>query len=98
MIHLELGAARIFVRPGATDLRKQINGLVVLVLHNPGAKEPLIRFEEATRPAEKSQFGLRPDGRGSDPCTTLSRSAQEGAAWHAGGSAWRESKRSSATG
>ena len=31
MIHLELGAARIFVRPGATDLRKQINGLVLLV-------------------------------------------------------------------
>ena len=31
MIHLELGEARIFVRPGATDLRKQINGLVVLV-------------------------------------------------------------------
>ena len=29
MIHLELGAARIFVRPGATDLRKQINGLVL---------------------------------------------------------------------
>ena len=38
MIHLELGAARIFVRPGATDLRKQINGLVVLVLHNPVQK------------------------------------------------------------
>ncbi len=31
MIHLELGTARIFVRPGATDLRKQINGLVLLV-------------------------------------------------------------------
>ena len=31
MIHLELGTARIFVRPGATDMRKQINGLVVLV-------------------------------------------------------------------
>ena len=31
MIRLELGAARIFVRPGATDLRKQINGLVLLV-------------------------------------------------------------------
>ena len=31
MIHLELGKARIFVRPGATDMRKQINGLVVLV-------------------------------------------------------------------
>ncbi len=31
MIHLELGAARIFVRPGATDMRKQINGLVLLV-------------------------------------------------------------------
>jgi transposase len=31
MIRLELGAARIFVRPGATDMRKQINGLVLLV-------------------------------------------------------------------
>lgn len=31
MIHLELGAARIFVRPGATDMRKQINGLALLV-------------------------------------------------------------------
>ena len=31
MIGLELGTARIFVRPGATDLRKQINGLVLLV-------------------------------------------------------------------
>ena len=31
MIHLELGTARIFVRPGATDMRKQINGLVLLV-------------------------------------------------------------------
>ena len=31
MIHLELDAARIFVRPGATDMRKQINGLVLLV-------------------------------------------------------------------
>ena len=31
MIHLELGQARIFVRPGATNMRKQINGLVVLV-------------------------------------------------------------------
>ena len=31
MIRLELGGARIFVRPGATDMRKQINGLVLLV-------------------------------------------------------------------
>ena len=31
MIHLELGAARIFVRAGATDMRKQINGLALLV-------------------------------------------------------------------
>ena len=31
MIHLELGEARIFVRPGAADMRKQINGLVLLV-------------------------------------------------------------------
>ena len=31
MVHLELGKARIFVRPGATDMRKQINGLVLLV-------------------------------------------------------------------
>ena len=31
MIHLEVGTARIFVRPGATDMRKQINGLVLLV-------------------------------------------------------------------
>ena len=31
MIHLELGEARIFVRLGATDMRKQINGLVLLV-------------------------------------------------------------------
>ena len=30
MIHLELGKARIFVRPGATDMPKPINGLVVL--------------------------------------------------------------------
>ncbi len=31
MIRLELGGARIFVRPGATDMRKQINGLILLV-------------------------------------------------------------------
>ncbi len=31
MIHLELGEARIFVRLAATDMRKQINGLVLLV-------------------------------------------------------------------
>jgi hypothetical protein len=31
MIALEVGEARIFVRPGATDMRKQINGLVVIV-------------------------------------------------------------------
>ena len=31
MIRLELGTARIFVRPGATDMRKQINGLVLEV-------------------------------------------------------------------
>ncbi len=31
MIRVELGAARIFVRPGATDMRTQVNGLVVLV-------------------------------------------------------------------
>ena len=31
MIHLQLGTALIFVRPGATDMRKQINGLVLLV-------------------------------------------------------------------
>ena len=31
MITLEVGEARIFVRPGATDMRKQINGLAVMV-------------------------------------------------------------------
>ena len=31
MIGLELGEARVFVRPGATDVRKQINGLALLV-------------------------------------------------------------------
>lgn len=31
MIRLELSAARSYVRPGATDLRKQINGLVLLM-------------------------------------------------------------------
>ncbi len=31
MIGLELGKARIFVRPGATDMRKQINGLALIV-------------------------------------------------------------------
>ena len=31
MIRLEVDAARIFVRPGATDMRKQINGLALLV-------------------------------------------------------------------
>ena len=31
MIGLELGEARIFVRPGATDMRKQINGLALIV-------------------------------------------------------------------
>lgn len=31
MIGLEVKEARIFVRPGATDMRKQINGLAVLV-------------------------------------------------------------------
>ena len=31
MIGLEVREARIFVRPGATDMRKQINGLAVIV-------------------------------------------------------------------
>ena len=31
MISLEVREARIFVRPGATDMRKQINGLAVIV-------------------------------------------------------------------
>ena len=31
MIGLELGEARVFVRPGSTDMRKQINGLALLV-------------------------------------------------------------------
>lgn len=31
MIALEVGEARIYVRPGATDMRKQINGLVLIV-------------------------------------------------------------------
>ena len=31
MITLEVGEARIFVRPGATDMRKQINSLAVIV-------------------------------------------------------------------
>ena len=31
MIALQLQEARIFVRPGATDMRKQINGLALLV-------------------------------------------------------------------
>lgn len=31
MITLEVGEARIFVRPGTTDMRKQINGLAVIV-------------------------------------------------------------------
>jgi transposase len=31
MIGLEVSEARVFVRPGATDMRKQINGLAVIV-------------------------------------------------------------------
>ena len=31
MIGLEVKEARVFVRPGATDMRKQINGLVVII-------------------------------------------------------------------
>ena len=31
MIGLEVKEARIFVRPGATDMRKQINGLAVII-------------------------------------------------------------------
>ena len=31
MITLEVREARIFVRPGATDMRKQINGLAVII-------------------------------------------------------------------
>ena len=31
MIGLELGEARVLVRPGATDMRKQINGLALIV-------------------------------------------------------------------
>ena len=31
MIGLEIKEARVFVRPGATDMRKQINGLVILI-------------------------------------------------------------------
>jgi len=31
MIGLQVSEARVFVRPGATDMRKQINGLAVLV-------------------------------------------------------------------
>jgi hypothetical protein len=31
MIGLEVKEARVFVRPGATDMRKQINGLALVV-------------------------------------------------------------------
>jgi len=31
VIGLELGEARVLVRPGATDMRKQINGLALIV-------------------------------------------------------------------
>ena len=31
MIGLEVKEARVFVRPGATDMRKQINGLALIV-------------------------------------------------------------------
>jgi len=31
MIGLEVKDARVFVRPGATDMRKQINGLALIV-------------------------------------------------------------------
>jgi transposase len=31
MIGLEVKEARVFVRPGATDMRKQINGLVIVI-------------------------------------------------------------------
>ena len=31
MIGLEVKEARVFVRPGATDMRKQINGLALLI-------------------------------------------------------------------
>ena len=31
MIALEVGEARIYVRPGATDMRKQINGLALII-------------------------------------------------------------------
>ena len=31
MIGLEVREARIFVRPGATDMRKQINGLALII-------------------------------------------------------------------
>ena len=31
MIGLEVKEARIFIRPGATDMRKQINGLAVII-------------------------------------------------------------------
>ncbi len=31
MITLEVSEARIFVRPGATDMRKQINGLALII-------------------------------------------------------------------
>ena len=31
MISLEVKEARVFVRPGATDMRKQINGLALII-------------------------------------------------------------------
>ena len=38
MISLEVREARIFVRPGQTDMRKQINGLALIVEQQMGSK------------------------------------------------------------
>ena len=48
MIGLAVSDARIFVRPGATDLRKQINGLAVIVEQQMelAGKARLVRVEQ----------------------------------------------------
>ena len=48
MIRLELAAARIYVRLGATDLRKQINEMVLLTQEQMGMRPFEASFSSQT--------------------------------------------------
>ncbi len=85
MIRVELGAARIIVRPGATDMRKQINGLVVLVQEQMDAKlrelnKKLDLYEEQVEWFKNKLYGRGTEHRADSPSPDDEPSAAAGAA------------------